>query len=168
MSETKSPNERLEELKRRYHAKTPEEKWRGFQRLIEFCKNEWKEPAEMEAKEAANYLLENGLLFEINRRVLHPFGLAMSLVCDDVTKEPTGEFGIVRTDDLEGICFDAETYKGAQAKFMHFMQHEGGAARMAHRITHLGFVVQTTEHVKRVSKEVEPVINENIDVEGCE
>ena len=37
-------------------------------------------------KETAEFLSDNGLLFEINRKVLHPLGLAMEIYIDDDDK----------------------------------------------------------------------------------
>lgn len=47
---------------------------------------------------------ESGYLQELNRRFLHPLGLAMSVSIDDDDNETFGEIWDSR-EDPEGICF---------------------------------------------------------------
>ena len=41
-------------------------------------------------KESAEFLVDSGLLFEINRKILHPLGLAIEVVVED---DGTTKFG---------------------------------------------------------------------------
>ena len=49
-------------------------------------------------------LIESGLLFEINRLVLHPYGKALSV--DDIT----GEISLLESNDPEGMIFSKEEF----------------------------------------------------------
>jgi hypothetical protein len=52
-------------------------------------------------------LLTQGLLFEINRSILHPYGYALAL-----SDEEPYTFQLIHTDDLEG----SKGYGGAEAQ----------------------------------------------------
>lgn len=68
------------------------------------------------AAEAAQLLLDSGLLGEINRAVLHPRGLALAVQMDD-NDRAVGFSGLVDCrDDPEGIWFDAELRREIAAK----------------------------------------------------
>lgn len=55
---------------------------------------------------AAKYLKDTGLIFDINRKVLHPIGLALGYEMEiDGTLSPLFLF---KTDDPEGIVFTDE------------------------------------------------------------
>lgn len=99
----------------------------------------------MDNKEGAKLLLNSGLLFEINRRVLHPLGLALSVHCDEITEEPTGVFGVMRTEDPEGLCFDEAQFLEATRLFDEYMQKEG-THRLAIRLAALDFLIQEKYH----------------------
>jgi len=91
----------------------------------------------------ADFLLTSGLLFEINRRILHPYGLALSVKVDVETDKPTTAFAIQiwdNTDDPEGIAFEDETFKAGLTKFHTFRQTQ--LRRLAHRLIGLGYIVQ--------------------------
>jgi len=57
----------------------------------------------MDAKE----FLDGGLLFAVNREVLHPLGLALEVVIEDDGETHLGGIWDYR-DDPEGILFDEE------------------------------------------------------------
>ena len=64
-------------------------------------------------KDSAKFLVDNGLLFEINRAVLHPRGLALAVSVDDN--------GCVSFDTIwdcrdEGIIFPSESFIDGQNK----------------------------------------------------
>lgn len=101
----------------------------------------------MDSKESAQFLLDSGLLFEINRRVLHPLGMALSVMCDERGLEVQGgEMRLRQTDDEEGILFDrAAFYEGAN-KLEKYMD-AGGLRRLTHRMAFIGFVLQEAEHL---------------------
>lgn len=61
------------------------------------------------AADAAQLLLDSGLLGEINRVVLHPRGLALSVVFDLVADKAVGFAGLLDyRDDPSGLGFNAE------------------------------------------------------------
>ncbi len=80
----------------------------------------------MWGKAAANveYLVSSGLLFEINRTVLHPIGLAMTVV-----KNPDGSlaFGPIKDCRKEPhkLIFERAVYEKAQLKLNSFMRSYG-------------------------------------------
>ena len=68
------------------------------------------------ATEAAQLLLDSGLLGEINRVILHPRGLALSVQVDD-NDRAVGFAGLLDyRDDPSGIWFDAEFRRELAAK----------------------------------------------------
>ena len=87
-------------------------------------------------------LHDNGLLFEINRRVLHPLGLALSLNWDneDASGEPK-TVSLLRTEDKDGIVFTPETFLEGESKLLEFIRRSGGH-QMAERGAILGFIEQ--------------------------
>lgn len=111
------------------------------------------------------FLRESGLLFEINRRVLHQFGLALEIYVAEegsdlalVSRSSAGEkvlftggeaFGQVwdYRDDPEGIAYGAETFRGGRSKFRRFMR-TFGSKRLKTRKGRLGFIVQTRPEAK--------------------
>lgn len=89
-------------------------------------------------------LLESGLLFEINRRVLHPFGLALTLEFKDEEGVKKGEVlkvSLLEDKDPEGTVFANETFTDGTAKYEVFL-NAGGRTRLEHRAEKLGFIVQ--------------------------
>lgn len=84
--------------------------------------------------------VDRGFLFEVNRRVLHPFGLAL-----EVTKDEDGNmsFGGVWDcqDDPEGIIFDDEAFRQGLAKWCDNLVKDG-LERCDIRKRLIGFVVQ--------------------------
>lgn len=95
-------------------------------------------------KNPIEYLRNTGLLFEINRQVLHPLGLALSVQLPE-DGEQESEIGIINiwdsTDDPEGIVYGAKTFLSGLEKFQKYMDEEGDA-RMAKRYDELGYYVQ--------------------------
>ena len=68
------------------------------------------------AAEAAQLLIDSGLLGEINRAILHPRGLALGIQVDD-NDRAVGFAGLLDyRDDAEGIYFDDETCQELTAK----------------------------------------------------
>lgn len=94
----------------------------------------------MKEHEAIKFLLDNGLLFEINRSVLHPFGLALSVIIDD---EENCKFdGLLDCrDDPEGIVFSDEVLAAGQKKYRDYLEKEGFNKEMF-RYDKLGYICQ--------------------------
>lgn len=81
-------------------------------------------------------LREKGLLWQINRMVLHPLGYALSVVLEDDGTERLDDICI--TSDPEGWIYEGS--EGEQ-KFSDFMQAEG-KAKIKRRQAALGYVIQ--------------------------
>jgi hypothetical protein len=89
--------------------------------------------------EAAELLLNTGLLYEINRTILHPLGMALAVSADDAG-EITGFAGLTDCcNDPEGMVFTPSA--AGPEKYRSFMA-KTGKARLAARKQKLGFVVQ--------------------------
>lgn len=104
----------------------------------------------MNAKELKRMSVEefwkSGLLFEVNRRVLHPLGLALEIDAD--IDETDGSiqsisFGEIwdNRDDPEGIIFSTEAFQEGEKKFDAYMEARG-KHNLASRFEQLGFFVQ--------------------------
>lgn len=88
-------------------------------------------------------LLDWGLIFEINRSVLHPLGLAIAV---EMTEKGEVFFsnGVWDSrDDPEGIIFAKDAFERGDAKYQNFMD-KFGTARCEERTKVLGYTVQTT------------------------
>ena len=90
--------------------------------------------------DAPKFLVESGLLFEINRNILHPLGLALALHVDATGKLSKIEIWDIR-EDPEGFVFDADSLKVGEAKLAKFMDVQGNEI-VTRRKDKLGFVYQ--------------------------
>lgn len=91
---------------------------------------------------AARFLYQSGLLFEINRRVLHPLGLALEIQQDDEDSDKIGFGGLWDyRNDPEGLYFDAESFDSGAARLGAFLGHDV-PTRFEQRERTLGFVIQ--------------------------
>jgi hypothetical protein len=89
----------------------------------------------------AEFLMTTGLLFEINRRVLHPLGLALEISLDDETGESRiGGIWDYR-EDPEGITFEKKTFEHGLKKWEQY-RDTGADRKIAERKALLGYVVQ--------------------------
>ena len=91
-------------------------------------------------------LYAEGLLFELNRRVLHPFGYALSVIVSDENEQGdySVEFGGVKAVpslDLEGIFFSNDMFEEGIEKYQKYLIKEGNK-RLQLRQKLLGYVVQ--------------------------
>jgi hypothetical protein len=86
-------------------------------------------------------LVDSGFLFEINRLVLHPMGMAMMV---ESSQDGTVEFGGILDlrNDPEGFVFAPETFKEGSEKYNKFLCQEG-ANKLQARFERLGFIYQT-------------------------
>lgn len=91
---------------------------------------------------AAQFLDQLGLVFEINRRILHPLGF--SLV---VREGPMGKYfePIHVTEDPRGFVYDPESFKVGEARYQKFLD-EAGLDRIEKRVEILGFTEQLLIH----------------------
>ena len=95
---------------------------------------------ELDAAKAAALLVDNGLLWDINRRILHPLGLALAV---DMDGEDFLKFSLLETRDPEGLAFDAEAMADGIQKHRAYMRHIGNA-RVIKRRAALGYAIQGT------------------------
>jgi hypothetical protein len=87
------------------------------------------------------YLHESGLLFEINRQILHPLGLLLSFKPSTSSTTPE-ELIIFQTEDDEGFLFPEEAFSEGAAKFSLYLKSIGNE-RLEKRVKAKGFVRQT-------------------------
>ena len=87
------------------------------------------------------FIKDSGLLFEINRRVLHPFGLAISVREDVLTDEWVVANVWDYRDDEEGMIFEEETFQHGLDKLNKFMENIGNE-KLRKRKELLGYVIQ--------------------------
>ena len=86
---------------------------------------------------------ELGLLQEVNRRVLHPLGLALEVVIDkDTGEESFGDIWDCR-DDPEGMVYDELDLE--KARNVSYMQ----AVAFTVRMQRLGFVIQPVNYRRK-------------------
>lgn len=86
-------------------------------------------------------LREWGLLFEINRLVLHPLGLALAVEIDDNGNETFSSKVWDYRDDPEGIIFEEETFNQGHTKLLTTMDL-WGTEKHNSRFEQLGYVYQ--------------------------
>lgn len=87
------------------------------------------------------FMVDNGLIFEINRKVLHPLGLAMIVDVDRNNKRKLAITALVVTEDQDGFLYDEEGYNVGMEKLQKFLNKEG-QARLDARLAKYGFVEQ--------------------------
>jgi len=95
------------------------------------------------SKEAARYLYKTGLLFEINRKVLHPLGLALSVNVDEKTDEVLGFAGLWdSTADPEGLRFAPESFMEGLDRLSKYLVDIDIGEVLKQRRAALGYVIQ--------------------------
>jgi hypothetical protein len=97
-------------------------------------------------KEYPRFLVDKGLVFEINRRVLHPLGLAMVVDVDRSNKRRLAITAILETEDQEGFLYDEEGYAVGKEKYQMFLD-KSGQERLNYRLAKYGFIEQDKEKV---------------------
>lgn len=86
------------------------------------------------------FLLDSGLLFEINRAILNPFGLAMEVTQDLETGEVSFHAILDYRKDEEGIFYGEKKFKIGQEKLENF--YSENKERTEVRKKKLGFIKQ--------------------------
>jgi len=91
-------------------------------------------------------LLDMGLIFEINRQILHPLGMAIAVELDPDDPEFESKFAGVwdSRDDPEGFLFGDDLMEEGLKKFQDYMEQEG-FTKLEKRKQLLGYVVQGEE-----------------------
>jgi hypothetical protein len=87
------------------------------------------------------YLVDNGLLFEINRKVLHPLGLSLEPDTHPDDKRKICLASLIETEDEEGFLYDEESLEFNKSRLELFMKKRGTRA-LANRERILGFLEQ--------------------------
>jgi len=95
------------------------------------------------------FLRENGILFEINRQVLHPLGLAVDVRLDDSGGIAEVELTDNR-DHPDAICFSAEEFNDGRSRYGDYLAARGRQNIQKRR--RLGMVVQTGPNVPRADQ----------------
>lgn len=90
--------------------------------------------------EVIKFLIDNGLIFEINRKVLHPLGLAMFAEVDRSNKKKLILL-IQETDDLDGFIYDEEGFNVGKERFNALLE-KSGQKRLNERFEKHGFIEQ--------------------------
>lgn len=93
-------------------------------------------------KSYGKFLIDNGLLFEINRKVMHPIGLSFVIDIDSKNKKRLVIVGIDQTDDEEGFLFDEETLEFNKKKYNNFIRKFNINEKLEARKNKLGFIEQ--------------------------
>lgn len=101
----------------------------------------------IDSKSYGKFLIDNGLVFEINRKVLHPLGLALIVDVDYKNKKKLVVTGIMETDDAEGFIYDQETFDVGKDKYNAYLKKHG-MERLESRKEKLGFIEQESADVK--------------------
>ena len=89
---------------------------------------------------AAEFLVNSGLLFEINRTLLHPLGMALEVIVEEDGSMRIENLWDYRNDP-EGMLYAPETFTDGRAKLTQFMA-EFGTAKHEERQNTLGFLIQ--------------------------
>jgi hypothetical protein len=97
------------------------------------------------------FLIDNGLIFEINRKVLHPLGMALVVDIDRNSKRQLAITALLETEDQEGFIFDEETYNVGNEKYQKFLKN-GGQKRLTDRFHKYGFIDQ---HPKTIESDTD-------------
>lgn len=98
-------------------------------------------------KSFQRFLVDNGLIFEINRKVLHPLGLAMVVDVDPKNRKHLAITALVETEDPEGFLYDPEGFSVGMEKLERFLEKKGGQERLDARKAKYGFIEQDKEDV---------------------
>lgn len=88
----------------------------------------------------ADFMEENGLLFEINRQVLHPLGLQLHLTRSEDGARARLELVDNRASP-EPIFFSAADFEEGRSRYERYMAEEG--RRNIQKRRQIGMVVQT-------------------------
>ena len=102
------------------------------------------------------FLVASGLLFEINRRILHPLGLALAVELngEDEKKEQVETSTVIRIwdnrDDPEGIYFENDCFGEGEIKFAKTLS--AAKPRFETRREKLGYVVQNDSSLDETAR----------------
>ena len=98
------------------------------------------------------FIIDNGLLFEINRKVLHPLGLSLEPDTHPDDKRKVCISCLMETDDDEGFLYDEDSFEYNESKLEVFMKKRGSRA-LASRERVLGYIEQSKANVAKILEE---------------
>lgn len=100
-----------------------------------------------EIQNMAGFLFETGLLFEINRRVLNPFGLNLTISIDDYDDNDLSLGPLLdhREEDV-GIIMSQDMLEDGIEQFAKFLK-DFGQEKLNNRMKELGFIEQRFEQL---------------------
>lgn len=108
------------------------------------------------------FLRDSGILFEINRQVLHPLGMEIHLHVDD---EGAIEALVLEDnrDNPNPICFTAEAFNEGRSRYEDYLAEHG--RRNIQKRRRAGMVIQTGPHAERQLAQVTPEAGREADGE---
>jgi hypothetical protein len=92
-------------------------------------------------EELCSFLDKTGLLFEINRTVLHPKGLALAVIQDEETETYQG-LTMLETDDPAGYYFGKDSFELGSQKLRKNADVGAWGQKQMNRLEKYGFIVQ--------------------------
>lgn len=110
----------------------------------------------------ARFLKENGILFEMNRQVLHPLGMELHLEVEDDGTLAVMEL-LDNRDSEAPISFTGEAYDAGRAAYEAYMDDQGRLNIKKRR--RLGRVIQTGPNAHRGS-DPSPAVSSDPEAEG--
>jgi hypothetical protein len=102
----------------------------------------------MIVKQFQKFLVDNGLIFEINRKVLHPLGFAMVVDIDPKNRKNLAITALEETEDPEGFLYDPEGFEIGSDKYNRYLNKRGGQERLDARNAKYGFIEQDKQDVE--------------------
>jgi hypothetical protein len=96
----------------------------------------------LEQVSAGKYLLDNGLLFEINRTILHPIGMALSVLKNERGEYILSDALVDCSETPTGLVHESTAFVHGRSKYRKFTNSTASRRRkLRHQL--LGFTVQT-------------------------
>ncbi len=92
------------------------------------------------------FLIDNGILFEINRQILHPLGMQLEIELDESGSVQDLDLLDNRASD-EPIYFSAEEYNEGRQRYENYMDSAG--RRNIQKRRRMGLVIQTGSKLPR-------------------
>lgn len=86
------------------------------------------------------FLRDNGILFEMNRQVLHPLGLELEFVLNEEGRLTSIDL-LDNRESLHPIAFSAETFQEGRAAYEEYLNEDGRKNMQKRR--KVGMVIQT-------------------------
>ena len=94
----------------------------------------------------AAFLRDNGVLFEINRQVLHPLGLELHFKVDEDGRLASIDL-LDNRESLHPISFTPEAFQAGRAGYQEYLNERGRGNMQKRR--KVGMVIQTGPNVPR-------------------